>query len=86
MACPGALSFTSLLPTTGAVTSAVSYGMLLEALLLWPMIATAWVAEPLSALIGIRGSVWLVTSVFWSVGVSLVGLAWSAQGRAVTAS
>jgi hypothetical protein len=72
---PGALSSTGMVPTTGAVTSAVSYGMLLEALLMWPMIAMAWAAEPLSALLGIRGSLWLVACVFWSTGAALLGLA-----------
>lgn len=83
---PGALSSTGLVPTTGAVLSAVSYGMLLEALLLWPMIALTWAAEPLSALVGIRISVWLVACVFWSVGAALLGVASSRQGSAIAAS
>jgi hypothetical protein len=70
---PGALSSTGLVPPTGAVLSAVSYGMLLEALLMWPMIAMTWAAEPLSALMGIRGSLWVVACVFWSAGAALLG-------------
>jgi hypothetical protein len=77
---PGAMSSTGLVPTTGAVVSAVSYGMLLEALLMWPMIAGTWAAEPLSAHVGVRISLWLVACGFWSVGVALIGLASSRQG------
>lgn len=72
---PGALSYSDLVPITAPVTSsAVSYGLLLQSVLIWPLMATQWVAEPLSALLGIRGSLWLVTVGFWG-GVAATG-AW----------
>lgn len=82
---PGALSSTGMVPTTGAVLSAVSYGMLLEALLMWPMIAMTWAAEPLAAFMGIRISLWVVTCLSWSAGAAILGLALSRHGVAITA-
>ena len=64
---PGALSYSGLVPITAPVTPAVSYGALLQAWLIWPLMAAQWAAEPLSAWLGIRGSLWLVASGFWGI-------------------
>lgn len=64
---PGALSYSGLVPITAPVTPAVSYGLLLQAWLIWPLMAAQWAAEPLSAWLGIRGSLWLVASGFWGI-------------------
>jgi hypothetical protein len=63
---PGALTSTSLVPTTAAITSAISYRLLLQQLLIWPLMSAEWAAEPLSTLLGIRGSLWLVAVTFWT--------------------
>lgn len=64
----GALSSSGLVPITAPVTPAVSYGLLLQWwVLIWPLMATQWAAEPLSAWLGIRGSLWLVSISFWSL-------------------
>ena len=64
---PGALSYSGLVPVTAPITPAVSYGLLIEAVLIWPLMATQWAAEPLSAWLGIRGSLWLVSAGFWGI-------------------
>ena len=71
---PGALSSSGLVPSTAPITSAISYGLLLQQLLIWPMISAEWAAESLSALLGTRGSLWLVAVTFWSAIGALAAL------------
>ena len=63
----GALSSSGLVPITAPVTPDVSYGMVLQSWLIWPLMASQWAAEPLSSWLGIRASLWCVASVFWSL-------------------
>lgn len=73
----GALSYSGLVPITAPVTPAVSYGLLLQWwVLIWPLMAGQWAAEPLSSWLGIRASLWCVTSVFWGL-LTMIG-AWFA--------
>jgi len=64
---PGALSDSGLVPISAPVTPSVSYGLLLQSMLIWPLMATQRAAEPLSAWLGIRGSLCLVAAGFWGV-------------------
>ncbi len=63
----GALSYSHLLPITAPVAPAVSYGLLLQSVMIWPLMATEWVAGPLWDVLGIRSSLWLVTASFWGL-------------------
>jgi hypothetical protein len=72
---PGAISYSGIVPARGSLdTPPVSYGMLLQALLIWPLVCAQWAAEPLTAWFGIRGSLWLVAVVFWSVAVAAASM------------
>ena len=62
-----ALSYSHLLPMTAPVEPAVSYGLLLQSVIIWPLMATEWVAGPLSAVLNIRGLLWLMTVGFWGL-------------------
>lgn len=73
---PGALTSSGLVPVTAPIVPAVSYGLILEAFLIWPMMAMQWAAEPLSAWLGIRGSLWVVAAGFWAV-VATVATWWA---------
>jgi hypothetical protein len=82
---PGAITCTSLVPATAQpARSAVSYGLLLQGLLWWPLMATDWAAEPLSAALGIRGSLGCVATLFWCAVGALVGA--SLYGRTPSGS
>lgn len=70
---PGALSYSGLVSSTGGLnTPAVSYGILLQAVLIGPFMCTQWAAEPLSAWLGTGGSLWFVAVCFWGVVASAV--------------
>lgn len=69
-----ALSYSALLPMTAPVTPAVSYGLLLQSVTIWPLAATEWAAGPLWDVLGIRSALWLVTVGFW--GVLVATYAW----------
>ena len=67
----GALSSSGLVPTTAPVVPSVSYRAYFQAVLIWPLMCAQWAAEPLSALLGIRGSLWCVAVLFWSAIAAL---------------
>ncbi len=76
---PGALSYSGLVPATAPITSAISYTLYLQVLLIWPLVAAEWAARPLSAWLGIRGSLWLVSTVFGAAIAALAVLLMSAR-------
>ena len=72
---PGAISSSGLIPSTAPMTSAISYGLMLQQLIVWPLMSAQWAADPLSAFLGIRGSLWFVAVMFWgSIGGSIAWL------------
>jgi hypothetical protein len=63
---PGGLSWSGPVSPTGVIERPVSYGLLAGNVVLWPMMATDSIAEPLADWFGLRGSLWFASVILWS--------------------
>jgi hypothetical protein len=77
---PGALSYSGPFPETAALGRCITYRILVEGVLMYPLLFSSWALDYLAA-VGERQALWAISAIFYGVTATLVAYIVDTRGR-----